>query len=129
MSPPHRFQLPELAGGGGLPPLAFGAGRLRRCPAALTATAWGCGCLIERRRLWRLSLRLDPLLLHGDHRLIRLVLGQLDGAAAQVQVDLYLVPTGMSGMKKSVKNVLIRTTACAAGVWQIPHMAKTLANR
>ena len=24
--PPHRFQLPELAGGGGSPPLAFGAG-------------------------------------------------------------------------------------------------------
>ncbi len=46
-----------------------------------------------------------------------------------VQVDRYLVPTGMIGRKKSVKNVLIRTTACAAGLWQIPHMAKTLAIR
>ena len=32
-------------------------------------------------------------------------------------------------MKKNVKKVLTRTTACAAGVWQVPHMANTLAIR
>jgi hypothetical protein len=33
-----------------------------------------------------------------------------------VQVDRYLLPRGMSGMKKNVKNVLTRVTAWAAGV-------------
>ena len=50
-------------------------------------------------------------------------------APHMVHTERYLVPTGMSGMKNSVKKVLTRMMPWAAGEWQTPHMAKTLARR
>ena len=47
----------------------------------------------------------------------------------KVQVVVYFVPIGITGMKKSVKNLRSRVTAWAAGVWQKLHMVKMTANR
>jgi hypothetical protein len=47
----------------------------------------------------------------------------------KVQVVVYFVPIGSTGMKKSVKNLRSRVIAWAAGVWQKLHMVKMMANR
>ena len=45
-----------------------------------------------------------------------------------VQVVKYFVPSGTSGMKKRVKYRRDLVRACAAGVWQWPHITKMVAN-
>jgi hypothetical protein len=40
----------------------------------------------------------------------------------------YLVPSGMIGMKKRVKYRRVLVSACAAGVWQCPHITKMVAS-
>ena len=46
-----------------------------------------------------------------------------------VHVVIYLLEMGMIGTKKSEKNVRIRVTVCAAGVWHKPHTAKIRTSR
>jgi hypothetical protein len=45
----------------------------------------------------------------------------------RAQVVRYLVPMGMTGTKNSEKEVRIRVTTCAAGLWQKSQSAKTVA--
>jgi hypothetical protein len=46
-----------------------------------------------------------------------------------VHVVIYLLAMGTTGMKKSEKNVLMRVTVWAAGIWQSPHTAKIRTSR
>jgi hypothetical protein len=50
-------------------------------------------------------------------------------APHSVHVVMYLLPRGMTGMKKSVKNDRIRVTAWAAGVWHLEQSWSTMASR
>jgi hypothetical protein len=47
----------------------------------------------------------------------------------RVQVEKYLVPRGITGMKKSENHVERRPMTWAAGVRQSPHRANTVPNR
>ena len=46
-----------------------------------------------------------------------------------VHVVRYRLARGITGTKNRLKKVRTRTTAWAAGVWQSPHTAKTVAKR